>query len=52
MKRTAYTKGVLAEQKILWLLKSDGYEIIGTRIKTKYGEIDILAKKELNIYII
>ena len=42
---TSYEKGISAELCAANELVSKGYEILGTRIKTKYGEIDILAKK-------
>ena len=45
-----YETGLNAEKLAITYLK--GYEIIGHRIKTKFGEIDILAKKNNDFYII
>ncbi|MDR1365078.1 MAG: YraN family protein [Holosporales bacterium] len=39
-----YEKGVSAESCASRKLSADGYEIVGRRVRTKYGEIDILAK--------
>ncbi|MDR3224592.1 MAG: YraN family protein [Holosporales bacterium] len=41
-----YEKGISAESDAVKVLKDEGYEILGRRVKTEYGEIDILAKKE------
>ncbi|MDR1390944.1 MAG: YraN family protein [Holosporales bacterium] len=43
---TSYEKGVFAELCAEKELKTREYEILDKRVKTKYGEIDILAKKE------
>ncbi len=50
-KQTSYEKGIKAEQKVLFFLKKNEYEIIGTRIKNKQGEIDILGFKNNAYYI-
>ena len=42
---TTYEKGINAENRVVEILTNSGYEIIGRRVKTKYGEIDILAFK-------
>lgn len=42
---STYEKGIFAESCAAKELKSKGYKIIGRRIRTKYGEIDILAQK-------
>jgi putative endonuclease len=42
----SYEKGVSAELCAEKKLQSDGYNILGKRVKTAYGEIDILAKKD------
>lgn len=44
-----YEKGISAEACAEKELKLKGYEILGRRIRTKYGEIDILAKKDKDI---
>ena len=41
-----YVKGINAEAKAVEILVNCGYEILGRRIKTKYGEIDILVFKD------
>ena len=46
MKQTSYIKGILAEEIAAKKLEADGYKILGRRVKTKYGEIDILAQKD------
>ncbi|MBQ7524762.1 MAG: YraN family protein [Alphaproteobacteria bacterium] len=42
---TCYEKGISSELCAERLLSSKGYQIIGRRVKTKYGEIDLLIKK-------
>lgn len=42
---TNYEKGISAELCAEKELQTRGYEILGRRLRTKYGEIDILAKK-------
>ncbi|MCL4162654.1 UNVERIFIED_CONTAM: hypothetical protein GTU68_005085 [Idotea baltica] len=51
-KKTAYTIGVEAEQKIAGHYISSGHQIIFERYKTKYGEIDLIAKKDSQIVFI
>jgi putative endonuclease len=41
-----YQKGIDSEIKTINYLKSQGYEILASRFKTSFGEIDILAKHE------
>jgi putative endonuclease len=41
-----YVKGISAESNAEKKLKADGYSIVGKRVRTTYGEIDILAKKD------
>ncbi len=41
-----YEKGINAESKVTNILINSGYEILGNRVRTKYGEIDILAFKD------
>lgn len=43
--KTNYQKGVEAEKLAYDLLIKNKFHIVGTRIKNKAGEIDILAKK-------
>lgn len=41
-----YIKGINAESRVVKILLDSGYEVLGRRLKTKYGEIDILAFKD------
>ena len=38
-------KGDIAEKQAISFLESNGYEIVDTNFYTKFGEIDIIAKK-------
>lgn len=49
-KKKAFYLGIEAEQQVAQYLHSLSYDIIASRYKTKYGEIDIIAKKN-NIII-
>jgi len=51
-KKTSYTIGIEAEQKIADNYISNGYQVKFERYKTKYGEIDLIAKKENQIVFI
>ncbi len=42
--KTSYEKGVIAESVAVRNLENLGYEILARRLRTPYGEIDILAK--------
>ena len=42
---TSYEKGISSELCAERLLSSKGYQTLGRRVKTKYGEIDLLVKK-------
>jgi putative endonuclease len=42
---SSYDKGISAELCAKKYLTSQGYEIIGQRIRNEYGEIDLLAKR-------
>ncbi|MDR0942584.1 MAG: YraN family protein [Holosporales bacterium] len=42
---SSYNKGISAEFQAEKELKKQGYKILGKRVRTRYGEIDILAKK-------
>lgn len=43
---TGHRKGLLAEMKAAAYLRLKGYAILETRFKTKYGEVDLIARKE------
>jgi putative endonuclease len=49
--KTSYQKGIEAEKLAYDFLIKNNFEIIGTRIKNKAGEIDILAKLSADYYI-
>lgn len=44
-KETSHAKGMHAEDLAQNYLVQQGYEIIHTRYKTKFGEIDVIAQK-------
>ncbi|MDH5723349.1 MAG: YraN family protein [Alphaproteobacteria bacterium] len=44
-KETSYSKGVQAEKLAKAYLERNGYKVIQVRYKTKYGEIDLVARK-------
>lgn len=44
--KKTYQYGVYHEELAVVDLEKKGYEILETRYKTKYGEIDIIAKKD------
>lgn len=43
--KTSYQKGMFAEKLACVYLTFKGYRILKTRYKTKFGEIDIVARK-------
>lgn len=49
---TSYTKGILTEYFACLFLIIRGYSILKTRYKTKFGEIDIIAKKKKSIHFV
>jgi len=44
-KKQTYQFGILAEKITMFFLRLKGYQILEWRYKTKFGEIDIIAKK-------
>lgn len=44
-RRRAFRRGRLSEALAAWLLRLKGYRILGRRVKTPVGEIDILARR-------
>lgn len=50
--KTSFSKGIFAEQEAFNILKEKNFKIIETRLKNKFGEIDILANKNKDYYII
>ena len=45
-------KGALGEQAAARYLREKGYELISANYKTKFGEIDIIAKKDDILYLL
>lgn len=45
MSKNTYQFGIIHEQEAILELKNQGFEIVKTRYKTKFGEIDVIAKK-------
>lgn len=44
--QTNHAKGVIGEERAMAYLAEQGYDILRTRYKTKYGEIDLVAQKD------
>lgn len=45
LRRRAQRRGRLAETLCAWLLRLKGYRVLGQRIRTSQGEIDIVARR-------
>lgn len=43
--------GTLAEQRAVQMLLSKGHAIIAQNFRTKFGEIDIISKKDSTLYL-
>ncbi len=50
--RKAYRTGLLAETTAAFLLTLKGYQILGRRVRTPVGEIDLLARKSNTLVIV
>jgi len=48
----AYDRGLAAERLARWLLLAKLYRIVGERVKTRAGEVDILARKGKTLIIV
>ena len=48
----AYLSGLLGEDKAQSYLKKQGFEIIERNFHSKFGEIDIIAKKDEILHFI
>ena len=42
----AYKRGLWAERLAVWLLRAKLYQILGQRVRTAAGEVDIVARKD------
>lgn len=45
-KRAAFSRGVAAEEAAAKLLTDQGFAILGRRVRTPGGEIDLIARRE------
>ncbi|WOF75910.1 YraN family protein [Parvibaculaceae bacterium PLY_AMNH_Bact1] len=48
----AYDRGLWAERIACWLLQAKFYRIVGKRVKTHGGEVDIVARKGKSLIIV
>ncbi len=48
----AYDRGLWAEQLARWLLRAKLYRIVGERVKTRAGEVDIVARQRKTLVIV
>lgn len=48
----AYERGLWAERLARWLLRAKLYRIVGERVKTRAGEIDIVARRGNTLVIV
>jgi len=48
----AYDRGLWAERVARWLLRAKLYRIVGERVKTRAGEVDIVARKGKTLVIV
>ncbi len=48
----AHDRGLAAERWARWLLRAKLYQIVGQRVKTRAGEVDIVARKGKTIVIV
>jgi putative endonuclease len=48
----AYERGLWAERLARWLLRAKFYRIVGERVKTRAGEIDIVARRGNTLVIV
>ncbi len=44
-RRAGYRAGLLAESMAVWLLRARGWRILGRRVRTPLGEIDVIATR-------
>jgi putative endonuclease len=52
MSKIGYFKGIIAEYVCIVLMFFRGHKIIGRRIKTPVGEIDVLTKKNNKLHVV
>lgn len=45
VRRRAWRKGIKAEWFAGWMLRLTGHRIVATRYKTRFGEVDLIARK-------
>lgn len=50
--KTAHETGLIAETLAVWFLRLKGYRILARRYKTRYGEVDIIARhKNMIVFV-
>ncbi|HHN67859.1 MAG TPA: YraN family protein [Thermopetrobacter sp.] len=51
-RRSRYRAGVLAEAAAAWMLRAKGWRILGRRVRTPVGEIDLIARRgQVTIFV-
>lgn len=50
--KTAHETGLIAETASVWFLRFKGYRILERRYKTRYGEIDIIARHKNTVVFV
>jgi len=50
--KRAHSQGLWAERLACWLLRLKLYRIVGERVKTRAGEVDIVARKGNTLIIV
>lgn len=48
----AFATGLQAEARARWLLQAKLYRVLGTRVKTPAGEVDLLAKRGRTLVLV
>lgn len=51
-KRAAFLRGLNGESKAAWWLRLKGYHVAERRFKTRFGEIDLIARRGNTIAIV
>jgi len=51
-KKASYKKGIRAETYAAWFLRFQGFHIAARRFKTRFGEIDLIARRGSLVLIV